>query len=187
MKFLIVGLGNPGEEYSDTRHNIGFKALDFVSTQTSAFFRSDRLGDIATYKFKGRTIFLLKPSTYMNLSGKAVSYWMKKEKIPIKNILIVTDDINLPLGQIRIKRKGSDGGHNGLKNIQESLGTMEYARLRIGIGNEFQKGTQINFVLGEWEQKEFDILEKKFHTIQSAIEGFSFIGLDRTMNTFNNK
>lgn len=123
----------------------------------------------------------------MNLSGKAVSYWMKKEKIPIKNILIVTDDINLPLGQIRIKRKGSDGGHNGLKNIQESLGTMEYARLRIGIGNEFQKGTQINFVLGELEQKEFDILEKKFHTIQSAIEGFSFIGLDRTMNTFNNK
>ena len=187
MKFLIVGLGNPGKEYLNTRHNIGFKALDIVSTQTSAFFRSDRLCDIATYKFKGRTIFLLKPSTYMNLSGKAVSYWMKKEKIPIKNILIVTDDINLPLGQIRIKRKGSDGGHNGLKNIQESLGTMEYARLRIGIGNEFQKGTQINFVLGELEQKEFDILEKKFHTIQSAIEGFSFIGLDRTMNTFNNK
>ena len=187
MKFLIVGLGNPGKEYLNTRHNIGFKALDFVSTQTGAFFRSDRLGDIATYKFKGRIIFLLKPSTYMNLSGKAVSYWMKKEKIPIKNILIVTDDINLPLGQIRIKRKGSDGGHNGLKNIQESLGTMEYARLRIGIGNEFQKGTQINFVLGEWEQKEFDILGKKFHTIKSAIEGFSFIGLDRTMNTFNNK
>ena len=187
MKFLIVGLGNPGKEYLNTRHNIGFKALDFVSTQTSAFFSSDRLGDISSYKFKGRTIFLLKPSTYMNLSGKAVSYWMKKEKIPLKNILIVTDDINLPLGQIRIKRKGSDGGHNGLKNIQESLGTQEYARLRIGIGNEFQKGTQINFVLGEWEQKEFSILEKKFATIQSAIDGFSFIGLDRTMNTFNNK
>ena len=187
MKFLIVGLGNPGKEYLNTRHNIGFKALDFVSTQTSAFFSSDRLGDISSYKFKGRTIFLLKPSTYMNLSGKAVSYWMKKEKIPLKNILIVTDDINLPLGHIRIKRKGSDGGHNGLKNIQELLGTFEYARLRIGIGNEFQKGTQINFVLGEWEQKEFSILEKKFATIQSAIEGFSFIGLDRTMNTFNNK
>ena len=176
MKFLIVGLGNPGKEHLNTRHNIGFKALDFVSTQTSAFFTSDRLGDISTYKFKGRT-----------LSGKAVSYWMKKEKIPLKNILIVTDDINLPLGQIRIKRKGSDGGHNGLKNIQESLGTMEYARLRIGIGNEFQKGDQINFVLGEWEQKEFDILQKKFCIIQSAIEGFSFIGLDRIMNTFNNK
>ena len=187
MKFLIVGLGNPGKEYLNTRHNIGFKALDFVSTQTSAFFSSVRLGDISTYKFKGRTIFLLKPSTYMNLSGKAVSYWMKKEKIPLKNILIVTDDINLPLGQIRIKRKGSDGGHNGLKNIQELLGTMEYARLRIGIGNEFQKGAQINFVLGKWEQKEFDILQNKFETIKSAIEGFAFIGLDRTMNTFNNK
>ena len=187
MKFLIVGLGNPGEEYSDTRHNIGFKALDFVSEQTSAFFNIDKLGHIASYKHRGRTIVLLKPSTFMNLSGKAVSYWMKKEKIKLQNLLVVTDDINLPTGKLRLKKRGSDGGHNGLKNIQESLGTMDYARLRIGIGNEFQKGTQINFVLGEWEQKEFDILEKKFATIQSAIEGFSFIGLDRTMNTFNNK
>ena len=187
MKFLIVGLGNPGKEYINTRHNIGFKALDFVSSKTSAFFNTDRLGEISNYKFKGRTIFLLKPSTYMNLSGKAVSFWIKKEKIPLKNLLIVTDDINLPLGQIRIKRKGSDGGHNGLKNIQESLGTAEYARLRIGIGNEFQKGTQINFVLGEWKEEEYDVLQKKFETIQSAIEGFSFIGLDRTMNTFNNR
>ncbi len=187
MKFLIVGLGNPGIEYLNTRHNIGFKALDFVSEQTSAFFNSDKLGDITSFKFKGRTVFLLKPSTFMNLSGKSVSYWMKKEKVPVNNLLVVTDDINLPLGQIRIKRRGSDGGHNGLKNIQEHLGTIDYARLRIGVGNDFKKGAQVDFVLGDWQETEYLVLEKKFKIIQSAIQEFTFVGLERTMNKFNNK
>ena len=187
MKFLIVGLGNPGEEYSDTRHNIGFKALDFVSEQTSAFFNVDKLGHVASYKHRGRTILLLKPSTFMNLSGKAVSYWMKKEKIKLQNLLVVTDDINLPMGKLRLKKRGSDGGHNGLKNIQELLGTQDYARLRIGVGNEFKKGNQVNYVLGKWTIEEKETLNPKLNLIQKIFEDFSFIGVERTMNSYNNK
>ena len=187
MKFLIVGLGNPGVKYQNTRHNIGFKALDYVSNHANAFFCSVRYGELSSFKYKGKSIFLLKPNTYMNLSGNAVNYWMKKENIPLSNLLIITDDINLSIGVLRMKKKGSDGGHNGLKNIQELLLSSSYPRLRIGVGNEFSKGKQVDYVLGDWSQEEEEILEEKVVKIKEMILSFCFAGIENTMNKYNNK
>ena len=187
MKFLIVGLGNPGVKYQNTRHNIGFKALDYVSKHANAFFNSVRYGELSSFKYKGKSIFLLKPNTYMNLSGNAVNYWIKKENIPLTNLLIITDDINLSIGVLRMKKKGSDGGHNGLKNIQELLLSSSYPRLRIGVGNEFSKGRQVDYVLGDWSKEEEGILEEKVVIIKEMILSFCFAGIENTMNKFNNK
>ena len=187
MKFLIVGLGNPGDKYQNTRHNIGFKALDYVSKHANAFFSSVRYGELSSFKYKGKSIFLLKPNTYMNLSGNAVNYWIKKENIPLTNLLIITDDINLSIGVLRMKKKGSDGGHNGLKNIQELLLSSSYPRLRIGVGNEFSKGKQVDYVLGDWSQEEEEILEEKVVKIKEMILSFCFAGIENTMNKYNNK
>lgn len=187
MKFLIVGLGNPGVKYENTRHNIGFKALDHVAKQANAFFSSVRYGETTSFKYKGKTIILLKPSTFMNLSGNALKYWLNKEKIPLQNTLIVTDDINLPLGVVRMKKKGSDGGHNGLKNIQDIMLTVDYPRLRVGIGNSFSKGKQVEHVLGEWESEEIKIISERVNYIENMILSFCFAGIDNTMNMYNNK
>ena len=187
MKFLIVGLGNPGEKYSNTRHNIGFMALDHVAKQADAFFISEKYGEKCSFKYKGKQIFLLKPNTFMNLSGKAVDFWLKKEKILNSHLLIISDDINLPLGTLRMKNKGSDGGHNGLKSIQEKLASTSYPRLRIGIGNDFLKGRQIDFVLGDWNNDESSLIKKKLKTINDMILSFCFNGMTNTMNKFNNK
>ena len=184
-KFLIVGLGNIGEEYSETRHNIGFKILDSLSREEDFNFETAKLGDVGTFKVKGRSILCLKPSTYMNRSGKAVKYWMEKENIPIENLLIVTDDINLSFGTIRLKTKGSDGGHNGLKDIQEHLLTTNYNRLRFGVGSDFGKGKQIDYVLGEWSQEERDALVKRLERIRELVRSFVLSGVNRTMNEFN--
>ena len=187
MKFLIVGLGNPGVKYQNTRHNIGFKALDYVSKHANAFFSSVRYGELSSFKYKGKSIFLLKPNTYMNLSGNAVNYWIKKENIPLTNLLIITDDINLSIGVLRMKKKGSDGGHNGLKNIQELLLSSSYPRLRIGVGNEFSKGRQVDYVLGDWSKEEEEILEEKVVKIKEMILSFCFAGIENTMSKYNNK
>ena len=187
MKFLIVGLGNPGDKYQNTRHNIGFKALDYVSKHANAFFSSVRYGELSSFKYKGKSIFLLKPNTYMNLSGNAVNYWIKKENIPLTNLLIITDDINLSIGVLRMKKKGSDGGHNGLKNIQELLLSSSYPRLRVGVGNEFSKGRQVDYVLGDWSKEEEEILEEKVVKIKEMILSFCFAGIENTMNKYNNK
>lgn len=185
MKYLIVGLGNIGDEYANTRHNIGFKVLDALAKASNTVFKSDRLGDITEISIKGRTLLLLKPSTYMNLSGKAVNYWMQKEKIPIENIFIVVDDLAIPFGTLRIRKKGSDGGHNGLKNINELLKSSEYSRLRFGVGSNFAKGTQIDYVLGEWSKEENDALVPFVEKAIEAIKAYPLIGIDRTMNTYN--
>jgi PTH1 family peptidyl-tRNA hydrolase len=187
MKYLIAGLGNIGSEYADTRHNIGFKVLDFLAEESGIFFSPDRYGDIATLKQKGRTFILLKPSTYMNLSGKAVSYWLQKEKIEPENLLVVTDDLALPFGKIRIRAKGSDGGHNGLKSINEILATQQYARLRFGIGDEFQKGQQVNYVLSPWNASEVKLMPERLKVAGEAVIAFGLAGLANTMNSYNNK
>ncbi|MFP5470063.1 MAG: aminoacyl-tRNA hydrolase [Bacteroidia bacterium] len=187
MKFLIVGLGNIGSEYEHTRHNIGFKILDAFAKASGIFFSTNRLGDVAETKVKGKTLILLKPSTYMNLSGKAVNYWMQQENIPIENILVITDDLALPFGTIRLKGKGSDGGHNGLKSIQETLQTVNYARLRFGIGSEFSKGQQVNYVLGNWGEEELKNLDERIEQATQVIPSFCTAGLDNTMSTFNGK
>lgn len=187
MKYLIAGLGNIGSEYADTRHNIGFKVLDFLAEESGIFFSTDRYGDIATLKQKGRTFILLKPATYMNLSGKAVSYWLQKEKIEPENLLVVTDDLALPFGKIRIRAKGSDGGHNGLKNINEILAIQQYARLRFGIGDEFQKGQQVNYVLSPWSEPEIKLLPERLKIAGEAVVSFGLAGLANTMNAYNNK
>lgn len=187
MKYLIVGLGNIGPEYANTRHNIGFMVLDALAEASNAVFSSMRYGALTEVKVKGRTLFLLKPSTYMNLSGKAVDYWMKAERIPIENVLIVVDDVALPLGAIRMRSKGSDGGHNGLKHINEILGTQEYARLRFGIGNDYPQGHQVDYVLGEWEPEEKKALPEFIKKAIDAIKSFATIGLERTMNFYNKK
>ena len=184
-KFLIVGLGNIGSEYENTRHNIGFKVLDFFAKKEDFKFETDKLGDVASYKFKGRTFILLKPSTYMNLSGKAVRYWMTKEKIPVENVLIITDDLNLEFGTIRVKTKGSDGGHNGLKSIQALLNTTKYPRFRFGISAEFGKGRQVNYVLGEWTTEENDKLPERLEKSVELIKSFGTAGVSNTMNNFN--
>jgi PTH1 family peptidyl-tRNA hydrolase len=186
-KFLIVGLGNIGSEYVNTRHNIGFKILDFFANQEDISYQSVKLGDISEYKIKGRTLLLLKPNTYMNLSGKAVKYWMEKENIAKENILIITDDLNLSFGTIRIKTKGSDGGHNGLKSIQQLLNTTEYPRFRFGISDEFKKGQQVNYVLGEWTEEEKESLKERLKISSEIIKSFALSGLNNTMNTFNGK
>lgn len=188
MKYLIVGLGNIGEEYQNTRHNIGFKILDALAGASNVVFDvNKRYGAVAEYKFKGRTFLLLKPSTYMNLSGNAVRYWMQKEKIDLENVLIIVDDIALPFGALRMRGKGGDAGHNGLKHINEILGTNTYARVRFGIGNEFNKGHQVNYVLGEWSEEEEKLLPERIDKVIQIVKSFGTIGLGRTMNQFNNK
>jgi PTH1 family peptidyl-tRNA hydrolase len=184
-KFLVVGLGNIGEEYAETRHNIGFKILDSLSAEEDFTFETAKLGDVGTFKVKGRSILCLKPSTYMNRSGKAVKYWMDKENIPLENVLIITDDINLSLGTIRLKTKGSDGGHNGLKDIQHYLLTANYNRLRFGVGSDFGKGKQIDYVLGEWNQEEKDVLVERYKRVNALIRSFVLSGVNRTMNEYN--
>ncbi|MBP2283813.1 PTH1 family peptidyl-tRNA hydrolase [Flavobacterium sp. CG_23.5] len=186
-KFLIVGLGNIGAEYVNTRHNIGFKVVDFLARKEGVNFETVKLGSLAEYKFKGRTLLLLKPNTYMNLSGKAVQYWMEKEKIPLENILIIADDLNLSFGSIRIRSKGSDGGHNGLKNINLVLNTQNYARFRFGISDEFKKGKQIDYVLGEWDDAEKTALPERLEVASEIIKSFGTAGLENTMTAFNGK
>ncbi len=186
-KYLIVGLGNIGEKYQNTRHNIGFKVLDFFAKTEEITFETQKLGDIATYKLKGRTFIFLKPSTYMNLSGKAVLYWLTKEKIPLENLLVITDDLNLPFGSIRLKTKGSDGGHNGLKDIQDKLNTTKYNRFRFGISDTFSKGRQIDYVLGEWTNDENEKLPERLNKSLELIKSFALGGINNTMNTFNGK
>lgn len=186
-KFLIVGLGNIGSEYVNTRHNIGFKVVDFLAKEENSEFKTAKLGDLAEVKIKGRTLFLLKPNTYMNLSGKAVKYWMEKENIAKENLLVITDDLNLAFGTIRIKTKGSDGGHNGLKSIQQLLNTSEYPRFRFGISDDFKKGRQVDYVLGEWTGEEKELLKERLQVASEAVKSFALAGLANTMNTFNGK
>ncbi|WP_246457539.1 aminoacyl-tRNA hydrolase [Winogradskyella echinorum] len=186
-KFLIVGLGNIGEKYTNTRHNIGFKILDFLAKNEESTFETQKLGDLATIKVKGRTLILLKPSTYMNLSGKAIKYWLEKEKIPLQNLLVVTDDLNLPFGSLRLKTKGSDGGHNGLKDTQDKLQTTKYNRFRFGISDTFSKGRQVDYVLGEWNDDENSKLEERLKTSAELIKSFALAGVNITMNQFNGK
>jgi peptidyl-tRNA hydrolase, PTH1 family len=186
-KFLIVGLGNIGAEYVNTRHNIGFKVLDHFARKESLSFQTAKLGEVTEFKIKGRTLILLKPNTYMNLSGKAVQYWMEKEKIEKENILVITDDLNLSFGTIRIKSKGSDGGHNGLKNIQLVLNSVDYPRFRFGISDEFKKGRQVDYVLGEWNEDEKVKLPERLDLAAEIITSFALAGLNNTMNTYNGK
>jgi PTH1 family peptidyl-tRNA hydrolase len=187
LKYLIVGLGNIGDEYQNTRHNIGFTVLDALAKASNICFQDKRYGNTAEYKFKGRTFVLLKPSTYMNLSGKAVNYWLQQEKIPIENLFVIADDLALPLGTLRLRPKGSDGGHNGLKNINEVLCTQGYARLRFGIGNEFPKGYQVDYVLNPWTKDEEKILNERIPIAVEMIKSFGTAGLQLTMTQFNNK
>jgi peptidyl-tRNA hydrolase, PTH1 family len=188
MKFLIAGLGNPGDEYQLTRHNIGFEVLDAFAKASGTFFSSGRYAFTAEAKHKGRTLILIKPATYMNLSGKAVNYYLQQEKIPLENLLVITDDIALPLGKLRLRGKGSDGGHNGLKNIQEVLNTQDYARLRFGVGNEFPKGRQVEFVLGKWTPEEWKLLnEERIPLAADLIKSFATAGLANTMSFYNSK
>lgn len=184
-KLLIVGLGNIGEDYANTRHNIGFKILDFLAKQESLSFTTQKLGDVALLKFKGRQFILLKPNTYMNLSGKAVLHWMTKENIPIENLLIITDDLNLPFGTFRLKTKGSDGGHNGLKDIQEKLQSTNYNRFRFGISDSFSKGRQVDYVLGNWDENETSKLTERLEKSVELIKSFGTAGMNNTMNSFN--
>jgi PTH1 family peptidyl-tRNA hydrolase len=186
-KFLIVGLGNIGSEYANTRHNIGFKILDYIANQEGISFQTVKLGEIAELKIKGRTLLLLKPNTYMNLSGKAVKYWLEKENIEKENMLVITDDLNLAFGTIRIKTKGSDGGHNGLKNIQLFLNSTEYPRFRFGISDAFKKGQQVNYVLGEWDSEEKEKLKERLEISSEIVKSFALAGLNNTMNEFNGK
>lgn len=184
---MIVGLGNIGAEYAETRHNIGFKVVDAVAKEAGAVFTAGRYGAVAEVKYKGRAFLLLKPSTYMNLSGKAVAYWLKTEKIPLENLFVVVDDIALPFGTLRIRAKGSDGGHNGLENIAELLQTQQYARLRFGIGGDFPRGFQVDYVLGTWTDDEQKALPERIELARQVVLSFGTAGLERTMNTFNNK
>jgi PTH1 family peptidyl-tRNA hydrolase len=185
MKYLIAGLGNIGDGYKDTRHNIGFKILDAMAQASNISFTDKRYGAVVNTKYKGRDLILLKPSTFMNLSGNAVNYWMQKENIPLENILVIVDDIALPLGSIRMRPKGSDGGHNGLAHITATLGTHDYPRIRFGIGNEFRKGSQIDFVLGTWTSDEIKIIGERIPIAIEMIKSFAFAGLELTMTAFN--
>ena len=186
MKYLIVGLGNPGMDYVGTRHNIGFEVLDALAGASNTVFKTERYGDLATIKHRGRTVLLLKPNTYMNLSGKAIRYWVDKEKIPLDRLLVVTDDLALPFGTIRMRKKGSDGGHNGLKSIQDLLNTNQYPRLRFGIGDTFSKGRQVDYVLGKWNAHESPKLGERLQRCSEAVLAFVGIGLERAMNEYNN-
>lgn len=186
-KFLIIGLGNIGEEYKNTRHNIGFKILDYFAKKEALTFETKKLGEVASYKLKGRTFILLKPNTYMNLSGKAILYWMTKEKIPLENLLVITDDLNLPFGSIRVKTKGTAGGHNGLKDTQDKLNTSNYNRFRFGISDAFSQGRQVDYVLGEWTPEEDEKLEERLEKSIEVIKSFGLAGINTTMNLFNGK
>lgn len=185
MKFLIIGLGNIGAEYELTRHNIGFLVADYLADKGKTTFETSRLASVANIKHKGKNIHLVKPSTYMNLSGKAVNYWMQQLKIPLEKTLIITDDIALPFERIRMRKKGSNAGHNGLKNIEETVG-ISYPRLRVGIGNDFSKGQQVDFVLSRFNEEEFEKLPKVIKNAGEAALSFCSIGIERTMNFFNN-
>jgi PTH1 family peptidyl-tRNA hydrolase len=187
MKFLIVGLGNPGSEYEETRHNIGFKVVDELAKELGDAFSLNRAAWRAEVKFRGKTLILIKPITFMNLSGKAVNYWLQVEKIPISNLLVITDDIALPFGKLRMKGKGSDGGHNGLKDIQTSLKTADYSRLRFGVGNDFAKGRQADYVLGKWTGEEAIELTERIRVATEFIKSFVTQGLDLTMTNWNGK
>jgi peptidyl-tRNA hydrolase, PTH1 family len=186
-KFLIVGLGNIGEEYLYTRHNIGFLVADAIAKKFEVSFKTERLAAITEFKHKSHVFILIKPTTYMNLSGKAVQYWMTKEKINSENIIVVTDDLALPFGTLRLKGKGSDGGHNGLKDIQTVLNTTNYSRLRFGIGNEFNKGSQVNYVLGKWDKEEESKLQERTEKAAEMCLAFGTIGLQLTMTNYNGK
>jgi PTH1 family peptidyl-tRNA hydrolase len=185
-KFLIAGLGNIGSAYAHTRHNIGFDVLDHFVQKHGSVFQSDRLADLARVKYKGKILVCIKPTTYMNLSGKAIKYWLDKEHIPIENLLVILDELAIPLEKLKLKGKGSDAGHNGLKSIQESLETTEYARLRFGIGQDYPKGTQVDFVLGKWKEIEKPIVQRKIEKCSEVIENYVVMGLERAMNTVNN-
>ena len=187
MKYLIAGLGNIGPEYKNTRHNIGFQILDALAGASNISFSDKRYGFIAEYKYKARTFILLKPTTYMNLSGKAVAYWLQKEDIEITNLLVLVDDLALPFGTIRLRAKGGAGGHNGLENINQVLGRNDYARLRFGIGDNFHKGFQVDYVLGEWSREEQKELPAKIDNCIEIVNSFGTIGTERTMNFFNKK
>ena len=187
MKYLIAGLGNIGPEYKNTRHNIGFQILDALAEASNISFNDKRYGFVAEYKFKARTFVLLKPTTFMNLSGRAVNYWLQKEKIDIKHLLVLVDDLALPFGTLRVRGKGGAGGHNGLENINQVLGRNDYARLRFGIGDDFHKGYQVNYVLGEWGREEKKELPFKIDDSIDIIKSFGTIGIDRTMNFHNKK
>jgi PTH1 family peptidyl-tRNA hydrolase len=187
MKFLVAGLGNIGAEYEHTRHNIGFRIVDAMATDCGGLWRMDRLAAVAEVKFKGKIFVLIKPSTFMNLSGKAVNYWLQAEKIGVEHLLVITDDIALPFGKLRLKGQGSDGGHNGLTSIIEHLHTTEFARLRFGVGNAFAKGKQSDYVLGQWSTEEQAALPGRIGLSVEAIKGFGTIGLQRTMTFYNNK
>ncbi len=187
MKFLIVGLGNVGSEYDGTRHNVGFETVDFLAAEFGAKWASATHGDMAEFRHKGRQFLLLKPSTYMNLSGKAIRYWMTKEKIQPANLLVILDDLNLPFGKIRMRPSGSDGGHNGLKSIQELLASVEYPRLRVGIGSDFGRGKQVNFVLGKWSKDEAAELPHVLKNCAEAAKTFGTIGIAQAMSLYNSK
>lgn len=186
-KFLIVGLGNPGDEYTGTRHNTGFMVLDAFAKASNIVFEDRRYGYIAETSIKGRKVFLLKPTTYMNLSGNAVRYWLNKENIDVERLLVVVDDLSLPLGALRLKGKGSNGGHNGLGNIQSVIGTQQYARLRVGIGNDFPKGMQVDWVLGKYDDNDMKELTQSIDTAIEMIKSFVLAGINITMNKFNSK
>lgn len=187
MKYLIAGLGNMGAEYDDTRHNVGFEVIDLLAKEYDVTFKHEHLGDVTEFRFKSRTFVLLKPSTFMNLSGKAVRYWLQKKKINKENLLVIVDDMNLPFGSQRLRGKGNPGGHNGLKDIDNMLSGNNYARLRIGIGNDFSKGRQVDFVLGKWSSEESDQLPAILKEASEIVKGFGTIGLSRTMNQYNKK
>ena len=187
MKYLIAGLGNIGSEYNNTRHNVGFDVADALVSDLNGTFKVERLASVSNVKYKARTLVVIKPTTYMNLSGKAVKYWLAKEKIPIENLLVILDDIALPFGVLRLRPKGSDAGHNGLSDIIESLGTNRFARLRFGVGNDFQRGYQIDYVLGKWSKEQEKELPFKINTAVDVVKSFTTIGLARTMNAYNNK
>ena len=187
MNYLVVGLGNIGAEYANTRHNMGFMVLDAWAQASNISFESGRYGSTATISFKGRKFFLLKPSTYMNLSGKAVRYWMNELKIPVENIIVISDDLNIPFGTLRLRKNGSAGGHNGLTNITELIGTQEYARIRVGIGNDFGKGQQVGFVLGELSKEEKEQMAEISKRVIDGVKAWATIGADRAMNTVNTK
>ncbi len=187
MKFLIVALGNIGDEYANTRHNIGFIVADAIAQEAEAIFKSERYASVTRIKYRGKILVIIKPSTYMNLSGKAVRYWMEKESIPADRTLVITDDIALPLGTLRLRKKGGAGGHNGLENIILTLGSELFPRLRIGVGNDFAQGYQSDYVLGKWTGEEENILIPKVKTAIEMVQSFMVRGIDQTMTNYNNK
>lgn len=187
MKYLIVGLGNKGEEYAETRHNVGFKVAEKIAETMEAPFKSSNFGLLAEGKHRGRKVFVLKPDTYMNLSGNAVKFWLQKENIPLENLMIITDDLALPFGTLRMKMKGSDAGHNGLKSIQQELNTSNYPRLRFGISADFSEGKQVDYVLGKWKEEEKEKLSERIETFSKAALSFVFAGINNTMSAFNGK